>query len=216
LLIPRLGFPWKNKQSPRAMKRFKNLDQVLLALLLLSVAQAALAVGVALSSMATLSRRSAKPGDHLELVVTVRAASHPKVVLPQTLPELQIHLRRKPQHLMVDDESVWLFRYRVTPKQIGDYQIPPLQIIDGNSWLETKPVFLHVSQKGELPPLSAKELALGVNISDTLSQEVLKSAPQPTPQPTPSPTPRDTRAFGVRAISSCWHALKAFWNYPGK
>ena len=117
---------------------------------------------------------------------------------------------------MVDDESVWLFRYRVTPKQIGDYQIPPLQIIEGNSLLETKPVFLHVSQRGELPPLSAKELALGVNISDALSQEVLKSAPQPTPRPAPSATPRDTRGFGVRATSSCWHALKAFWNYPGK
>ena len=198
------------------MNRFKNLSRLLIALLLLSVAQAALAVEVPLSAMATLSRRSAKPGDHLELVVTVRAATHPKVILPPALPELQIHLRRKPQHLMVDDESVWLFRYRVTPKQIGDYQISPIQIIDGNSWLEAKPVLLHVSRMGELPPLSAKELALGVNISDALSQEVLKSAPQPTPRPAPSPTPRDTRAFGVRALSSCWHALEAFWNYPGK
>ena len=166
--------------------------------------------------MATLSRRSAKPGDHLELIVTVRGVTHPAIHLPSNLAGLQFKLRHKPQHLTEENERVWLFRYRVIAKQNGDYEIPPILILDGATTVQTKPLLLHVSPNGELPPLSARELALGVNIPDSLSQEVIKAAPQPTPKSSPSPTPRDSRNLGARAVSSFWHGLQAFWNYPGK
>lgn len=198
------------------MNDFKNTHLVLIAVLLLSVPQMVMAMETHLSTMATLSRRSAKPGDHLEMVVTVREATHPRVLPPANLPGLRVQVLHKPQSLSVDDEHVWLFRYRVTPRQTGDYEIPPFHVLDAGYSVETKPLFLHVSQNGELPLLTAKELALGVNISDSLSEEVIKAVPQPPPRPTPSPTPRDTRNLEVRAASSCWHALQAFWNYPGK
>jgi hypothetical protein len=194
----------------------KNLHLVLLFVLLAFVSSNLVAETASNSAMATLSRRSAKPGDHLELVVTVRGATHPLIQLPSNLTGLQFKLRHKPQYLTVENEGVWLFRYRVTPKKIGDDEIPPIQIVDGATTLQTKPILLHVSPNGELPPLSARELALGVNIPDSLSQEVMKAVQQPTPKPTPAATPRDSRNFGARAASSCWHGLQKFWNYPGK
>lgn len=168
------------------------------------------------AAMATLSRRSAKPGDHVELVVTVRSATHPTLIIPTDLADLRFHVLRKPRLLQVDDESVWLFRYRVIPTQIGEYEIPPLEVIDGNESAVTKPLFLHVSKNGELPPLSAEELALGVNIPESLSQEVLKAAPHSTPKPEPSPAPPDLRPLSEKAGSAIWKGLKAIWNYPGK
>lgn len=167
-------------------------------------------------AMATLSRRSAKPGDHLELVVTVHNAIHPVILLPDMPSGLTFKLLRKPVQLSLDEGMVWLWRYRVKPTLCGDYEISPLHVMDGAFSSETKSLYLHVSPRGELPPLSAKELSAGVNISQSLSEEVLKAAPQPTPKPTPSPTPRDSRDLGTRTLSTCWKGLQAFWNYPGK
>lgn len=166
--------------------------------------------------MATLPSRSAKPGVPVELVVTVREATRPTVLLPSELSGLNFRVLSKPRFLSVGDDKVWLFRYRIIPKAIGDYEIPPLRVLEGTTSVETKPLFLHVSKTGVCPPLSAKELATGVDIPDSLSEEVLKAAPQPTPRPTPSPTPRDTRNFGERAGSSLLKGLNAIWNYPGK
>ena len=168
------------------------------------------------SAMATLSSRAARPGDHVELIVTIRSDDHPSVHLSSNLAGLRFQILRKAQRLTVDGENVWLFRYRVTPMQIGDYEIPPLQVIVGNESLDTKSLLLHVSKKGETPPLSSRELAFGVDIPDALSEEVLKSAPQPTPIPDPVPNLPDARPLSSRVTSSALNALKSFWNYPGK
>jgi len=169
-----------------------------------------------LSAMATLSSRSAKPGDHVELIVSVRDASHPSVILPESLSGLQIRLLRKPRMLNIDNEKVWLFRYRMTPLKIGEYRITHSQVVDGNQTLITKPLFLHVTIKGEPPPLSPEELALGVNIPESLSQEVIKALPPSPSKPEATPTPVDTRPFTVKLSSSMANALQSFWNYPGK
>jgi hypothetical protein len=170
-----------------------------------------------LSALATLSARSSKPHDPVELLVTViHSANRPEVMLPQEIGNFQIKVLHKPRLLAMDGGAVWLFRYRLTPKQIGDYEISPIRILDGNQTVETRPLFLHVSAKGELPPLSAKELAAGVDIPVSLGEEVLKAAPQPSPRPTPTPPPADQRDWRSKAGDSCWKLLKSFWNYPGK
>lgn len=225
IFFPRLGIRRETKQSAPAVTSFTNFLCLPLVLLLAIVPQVGVAASASSgmnesaprpSAMATLSRRSAKPGDHLEIVVTVHAATHPLVFIPSNLPGLRFEVLRRAKLLSVDGESVWLFRYLVTPTQIGEYEIPPLRGMDGKHNFETKPLFLHVSAMGELPALSAQELAVGVNIPKALSKEVLKAAPQPTPMPTPFLPPRDSRDFATRATSSCWHSLRAFWNYPGK
>jgi hypothetical protein len=169
------------------------------------------------SAMGTLSCRSAKPGDPVELVVTVRQAPRqPSLILPSCPVGLRFRVLRKPRLLHVDGEAVWLFRYRVTPTQIGNYEIPPLRVIEGDHSVTTDPLLLHVSRKGELPPLSAKELSQGVNIPEPLSEEILKAAPQPTLKPETAPIPADTRPWTARATSTFWKGITAFWNYPGK
>ena len=187
-----------------------------LLLLFASMLSTSRANSINLTTMATLSSRSAKPGDHVELIVTVRNASHPLVLIPETLPGLRIKVLRKPRLFSIDDEEVWLFRYRVTPLQIGEYQLAPFQVVDGNQSLITKPLFLHVTIKGEPPPLSPEELALGVNIPESLSQEVIKALPPSPSKPEATPTPVDTRPFTVKLSSSMANALQSFWNYPGK
>ena len=187
-----------------------------LLLLFASMLSTSRANSINLTTMATLSSRSAKPGDHVELIVTVRNASHPLVLIPETLTGLRIKVLRKPRLFSIDDEEVWLFRYRVTPLQIGEYQLAPFQVVDGNQSTATKPLFLHVSRKGDAPPLSPEELAIGVNIPESLSQEVIKAVPQPPPKPEPTPSPVDRRSLAGRVSSSIAKALQAFWNYPGK
>ncbi len=213
-----LGISGENDQSAQPVSELKKLNFPCIIFLLLAtyVAPAMGALVDAPAAMATLSRRSAKPGEHLEIVLTVRSAKHPLVSMPSDLSGLRFKVLRKPRLLQVDGESVWLFRYQVTPVLNGDYEIPSLRVLDSNTLMETKPLFLHVTASGERPPLSAKELSVGVNIPESLGEEVLKAAPQPTPKPTPSPTPRDTRDIGSRVGSSCWKGLKAFWNYSGK
>ena len=165
--------------------------------------------------MATLSRRAARPGESVELVVTVPSADHPKLLIPSNIAGLRFQILRKGRVLSINGEKIWLFRYRVIPDQIGNYEIPPLRMIDGDDSRESNPMLLHVSKKGETPPLSSRELAVGVGIPESLSEEILKAAPQPTPVPLAASTPRDNRPLTARATSSAWGALKSFWNYPG-
>ena len=179
-------------------------------------AKASVTHGEKASAMATLSRRAARPGEPVELVVTIHSADHPKVLLPSTNAGLRFQTLRKGRVLSIDGEKIWLFRYRVTSDQTGNYEIPPLRIIDRVGSYETNPMLLHVSKKGESPPLSFGELAVGVGIPNSLSEEILKFAPQPPPAPLPTPTTRDRRSITARASSSAWCALKSFWNYPGK
>lgn len=171
------------------------------------------------AAVATLSHRSAKPGDRVELVVTVCGGNSPLIESLPVPQGIRIKKLRRPQLLHTENGGsgdVWLFRYRVTPVLIGDYEFQPIIVRDGSREMKTGPLFLHVSKRGELPPLSARELALGVNIPASLSEEVLKAAPQPTPVPEPTPTPPDNRPLRDRVLSSWWKQLKAFWDYPGK
>jgi len=190
---------------------------ILLAALALNICGAsAMIASESPHTMATLSRRAAKPRERVELVVTVRDATQPSVIIPSTLPGLKFRSAHKPQLLTIDGQSVWLFRYRVTPLEIGDYEIPPLQVSDGNRLFQTRPLFLHVSDSGQLPQLSAKELSIGVNIPEPLSGEVLKAAPCPPLKPEPTPKPIDTRPLGNRIASTFRKEITAFWNFPGK
>jgi len=167
------------------------------------------------AAVATLSHRGAKVRQKVELVVSVRRASDPVIEYIDRPPELVLKAVRRRQLLHTGEGDVWLFRYRLLPTQVGDYEIPPIRVVDGGRFSDTKPVFLHVSGSGETPALTAKELALAVDIPPSLSEEVLKGAPQPTPKPEPTPKPRDGRPFSTRAGSTLQHGLKAFWEYPG-
>lgn len=172
-------------------------------------------VGAPSSAMATLSRRAAKPGERVELVLTVHNARHPVIESIERPSSFRLHALRKPQLLHAGDGDVWLFRYKIVPKETGDFEIPPIRLRDGSLTMMTKPMHLHVSKRGELPALTPSELEIGVNIPTALSEEVIRSAPQPPPKPEPIPTPRDTRMLPARATTTLLKEMKAFWNYPG-
>ena len=167
------------------------------------------------SVAATLSHRGAKIGQKVELVISVRAASDPVIDCLERPPELVLKSIRRRQLLHTGEGDVWLFRYRILPTRAGDYEIPAIRVVDGSRYADTKPLFLHVSASGEPPALTARELSLAVDIPPSLSEEVLKAAPQPTPKPEPTPKPRDGRPFATRAGSTLQHLLKEFWQYPG-
>jgi hypothetical protein len=151
----------------------------------------------------------------VELLVTVRHALHPEITSVERPPSFKMHALRKPQLLSTEEGDIWIFRYRMIPGEIGDFEIPPIIVTDGVSSVNTVPLTLRVSLKGEPPVLTAGELSRGVNLPPALGEEVLKNAPQPPPKLDPSPTPLDTRPFGNRAASTCWKVLNDFWNYPG-
>jgi hypothetical protein len=168
------------------------------------------------SAMATLSHRGAKPGERVELLISVRGVIHPVLGPLKAFPQLRIRFLRNPQFLQTSAGGVWLFRYVVTPLKVGDFELPPVRVTDGAFSTETKPVSLHVSENGDMPPLSPKELSMAVDIPESLSAEVINAVPRPAMKPSPAPTPRDQRPLSVRFASTCWKELKAFWNYPGK
>lgn len=165
---------------------------------------------------ATLSSRGAKPGSSVELVVTVRHAHHPMISSVDRPASFKMHALRKPQLLHTEEGDVWLFRYQVIPTQTGDFEIPPIVVTDDAIRVQTDPLSLRVSRRGEPPILTAAELSRAVGLPMSLGEEVLKSAPQIPPKPDPSPTPCDTRPFGNRVASTCWKALKDFWNVSGE
>ena len=167
------------------------------------------------SVAASLSHRGAKIGQKVELVISVRGASDPVIECIERPPELVLKAIRRRQLLHTGEGDVWLFRYRILPTRAGDYEIPPIRIIDGGWSAESNPLFLRVSRSGESPALTARELSLAVNIPPWLGEEVLKAAPQPTPRSEPTPKPRDGRPFATRAGSTLQHLLKDFWEYPG-
>ena len=165
-----------------------------------------------LSATATLSHRGAKPFQRVELIVTVRHANDPLIQAIERSRNIRIHPVRGRQLLRTSQGEVWLFRYWITPTAFGEYEIPPIRVVDPVGFALTKPLLLHVSKKGEPPVLSPRELSLGVDLPPSLSEEVLKAAPQPTPKPEPTPPPQDARPFPAKAASSILHALKAFWD----
>ena len=168
------------------------------------------------SAMATLSHRGVKPGERVELLISVRGVTRPVLGTLEASPQLRIRLLRKPQFLPTSAGGVWLFRYVVTPLNVGDFELPPVRVTDGAFSTETKPVSLHVSENGDMPQLSPKELSVAVDIPESLSAEVINAVPRPATKPSPAPTPRNQRSLSVRFASTCWKELKAFWNYPGK
>ncbi|MEY2906095.1 MAG: BatD like domain [Verrucomicrobiota bacterium] len=167
------------------------------------------------SVAATLSHRGAKIGKKVELVISVRGASNPLIECIERPPELVLKAIRRRQLLHTGEGDVWLFRYRILPSRAGDYEIPPIRIVDGGRFADTKPLFLRVSANGEPPALTGRELSLAVDIPPSLCEEVIKSAPQPTPKPEPTPKQRDGRPFASRVGSTLQHLLKDFWEYPG-
>lgn len=167
------------------------------------------------SVAATLSHRGAKIGQKVELVISVRGASNPLIECIERPPELVLKAIRRRQLLHTGEGDAWLFRYRLLPTQVGDFEIPPIRIVDGSRCADTKPLFLRVSASGDPPALTGRELSLAVDIPPSLGEEVIKSAPQPTPKPEPTPKPHDGRPFATRAGSTLQHLLKDFWEYPG-
>jgi hypothetical protein len=164
----------------------------------------------------TISHRVSKPGQRLELLITVRNAQPPVSALPECPVGLELKRFWKPQHLTVVGEDVWLLRFRLITTAVGDYEIPPIRISTGTGDLFTKPVILHVSNDAKPPLPDAKELALTTDIPFGLAQEAVKTCPTPAPKPSPSPTPKDGRPLPSRLVSSIGHGFSWFWNYPGK
>lgn len=197
----------------------RQVPSLLLVFLMLGVVVCSLRASTGdpkkLSASATLSHRGAKIKQNVELVISVRCATNPVVEYVLRPPELVLRAIRRRQLLHTEEGDLWLFRYRMMATRAGDYEIPAISVLDGGRSAETKPLFLHVSQSGDAPPLTAKELALAVDIPQSLSEEVLKAAPQPTPKPEPTPKLRDGRPFSSRAASTLQHLLKSFWEYPG-
>ena len=168
-----------------------------------------------LSAVATLSCRGVKPSARVELVVTVRNALHPVIASVERPSSFRMRTLRKPSLLKTEDGDVWLFRYLIIPTETGDFEIPPITVTDASAYTRTAPLILRVSLKGEPPVLTSGELALAVNLTSSLSDEVMKNAPQKIPKPDPSPSAADLRPLPTRIISTCWKELQDLWNYPG-
>jgi hypothetical protein len=165
---------------------------------------------------ATISHRVSKPGQQLELLITVRNAQSPVYALPECPVGLEIKRFWKPQHLTESGKDVWLLRFRLIAKALGDYEIPPIRVSVAAETIFTKPIILHVSNDAKPPFPDARELALTTDIPLGLAQEAVKTCPTPAPKPSPSPSPKNGRPLPSRLISSIGHGLSWFWNYPGK
>jgi hypothetical protein len=166
---------------------------------------------------ATLSHRFVKPGQPVELLITVRKADLPVSAQPEYPEGLEMRAFRRPyQHLITGDEELWLIKYRIIPKALGDYEIPPIRVSDGSGSALTKPLILHVSEDAKPLPPDARELSLTTDIPLSLAEEAVKTCPTPAPKPKASPTPVDGRPLPSRILSSLGHGLNWFWNYPGK
>ena len=167
-----------------------------------------------LSAVATLSCRGVKPGAHVELVVTVRNALHPVIDSVERPASFRMRTLRKPRLLKTEEGDVWLFRFQIVPTETGDFEIPPITVTEASTQARTAPLILRVSRTGETPALTSGELARAVNLPSSLSEEVMKNAPQKAPKPDPTPAPADTHPLPTRIASTCWKEIKAFWNYP--
>ena len=167
-------------------------------------------------AVATISHRVSKPGQRLDLLVTVRNAHPPVSALVECPQGLAIKRSWKLQHLTGGFGDVWLLRFSLISNAAGDYEIPPIRVIAGQASVFTKPVILHVSNEAKPPLPDARELALSTDIPLSLAEEAVKNFPAPVPKSSPSPTPRDVRPIASRMISSIGHGFSWFWNYPGK
>ncbi len=166
---------------------------------------------------ATLSHRVVKPGQSVELLITVRGAVSPvsaQLECPQCLESRAG--RRSPQHLITGGEELWILKYMIIPKTIGDYEIPPIRVSDGSCSALSKPLILHVSDDGRPLPPDARELSLTTDIPMVLAQEAVKTFPTPAPKAKATPVPVDARPFPSKMLSSLGRGITWFWNYSGK
>jgi hypothetical protein len=217
--------------------RWRNCDLALLALnkgvinlmnvfsrkLLLVCAMVGLFCGAANASSgdhavaaATISHRVSKPGQSIELLITVRNAQPPVSALPECPRGLELKRFWRPQYLTDGGHVISLLRFKLMASAVGDYEIPPIRVMTGAGSVFTKPVILHVSNDTRPPFPDARELSLTTDIPLTLAQEAVKTCPTPASKPSPSPTPKDGRAFAARMFSTIGHGFSRFWNYPGK
>ena len=180
----------------------------LLALYCLLSSSLQAAESVSPSALATITRHGFKPGERVELMVTVHNAVHPYIEFIERPAEVTIHSIRRPQSLHLGGEDLWLFRYSIIASRVGDYELSPIKVRDGSFLIQTNPIPLHVSIRGEAPPLTAIELSRGVNIPLSLGTEILKAFPQPTPKLEPSPTPVDERPWSTKVISKTFNPGK--------
>jgi hypothetical protein len=150
----------------------------------------------------------------VELVVTVRNALHPVIDSVERPASFRMRTLRKPRLLKTEEGDVWLFRFQIVPTETGDFEIPPITVTEASTQARTAPLILRVSRTGETPALTSGELARAVNLPSSLSEEVMKNAPQKAPKPDPTPAPADTHPLPTRIASTCWKEIKAFWNYP--
>lgn len=176
--------------------------------------QGAIAMGP--SAKATISHRVSKPGQRLEILITVRNAAPPLSAQPLCPPGIEIRRFRKPQQLVVGGEPVWLLRFGVIAQHVGSYEIPPIPVTTGSGTAVTKPIILHVSDDSKPPLPDARELALTTDIPLGLAQEAVKTCPSPAPRPTPAFVPKDNRPYSARLLSSIANGFRWFWGYPGK
>ena len=167
------------------------------------------------SAMATLSCRGAKPGDRVELLVTVRNALHPTIDSVERPPSFRMRTLRKPRLVKTGDGDVWLFRYQIIPTENGDFEIPSITVTDSSLQTRTTPLRLLVTLKGDAPALTPGELSRTVNLPTSLSEEVMKNVPQKAPKLEASSVPADTRPLPARIGSTLLKEIQAFWNYPG-
>lgn len=170
-----------------------------------------------ITAVATLSCRGVKPGAQVELVVTVRNALHPVIASVERPASFRMRTLCKPRLLKTEEGDVWLFRYQIIPAETGDFEIPPITVMDASDYTYTwtAPLILRVSLKGEAPLLTSGEFARAVNLPSSLSDEVIKNAPQKAQKPDLTPATADLRPLPTRIISTCWKELQALWNYPG-
>jgi hypothetical protein len=205
--------------TPQNMKfaRFLSLIAILMALLGgVETSSSKNAVASGPMAIATVSHRVSRPGQHLELLITVRNAEPPVSALPQSSAGLRITSFRKPQHLTAGDGDVWLLRFGMIAQTVGSYEIPPIRVTTGSGFAMTKPIILHVTCDSKPPMPDARELALTTDIPLELAQEAVKTCPTPAPKPKPNDPPKDGRPYPARLLSSIGNGFRWFWNYPGK
>lgn len=162
-----------------------------------------------MEATATLSRRWAKPGQPVELLVTIRNASNDVTVQLACPAGVVVKPFRSNQRIPLPDGERRLYRYRLLIKNPGDYEFPPLRVSDGRGSVQTQPLSLRVGEMDKPHPLSVRELSSGTAIPESLAREVVTSLPFPPPKSTPTPAPKDSTPVLVKA-------LKWFWSYPGK
>jgi BatD DUF11 like domain len=187
---------------------------LLTVLLLLSVSSPSASAATAAVADASLTKRTARPGENVELIVTVRGLSRPVIKEIGRSPELRVTPLRRGRQISDQEGTYWLFRYRVRPKAAGDFTIEPIRVFGDGREVLTRALRLRSSTVEGKTPYGAAEFSHAVSIPRALAEEVLKAVPQPTPSPEPVKQ-NDSRPLPERCLAWMGKHLRDFWSYPG-